>query len=159
MCEWENGINTNVFKSSFENYDYIGQFTDPIPINKSITDFLASTSKTNQLNFGPKSKLALHPVDQLFLIEDLPNTSNLVTRNAVHLALRQYSSYRIAYPLVFIISNVSRTDDEQSNDIPITIRSLLPPEYRHPKLWQAAQFRFVPSAAPPTALSSLKLSS
>lgn len=70
------------------------------------------------------------------LIEDVPNLSNYTSRNAFHVAIRNFaSSARTKYPLVFIISDTADIVDDgfrnRESDRILNVRSILPPDILH----------------------------
>ncbi|KAJ3164878.1 Cell cycle checkpoint protein rad17 [Irineochytrium annulatum] len=87
----------------------------------SVKDDEATTGATN--TNGPK----------IIIIEDLPNVSNVHTRSAFQTCLRDYiNSPRSLYPVVIILTDTPTSSDKSwvnnSNELPITFRTLVPEE-------------------------------
>ncbi|KAJ3349729.1 Cell cycle checkpoint protein rad17, partial [Kappamyces sp. JEL0680] len=99
IVEWENPINPNILTSEKE---YV-----------SVTDLFVSTiqdcSHTVPVEFAGNPGRTTRK--SILLVDDLPNVSSVVSRNAVHAALETYiSSASATRPIVFIISDVSSND-------------------------------------------------
>ncbi|KAJ3304962.1 Cell cycle checkpoint protein rad17 [Kappamyces sp. JEL0829] len=99
IVEWENPINPNILTSEKE---YV-----------SVTDLFVSTiqdcSHTVPVEFAGNPGRTTRK--SILLVDDLPNVSSVVSRNAVHAALETYiSSASATRPVVFIISDVSSND-------------------------------------------------
>ncbi|KAJ3136641.1 Cell cycle checkpoint protein rad17 [Geranomyces variabilis] len=140
ILEWNNPINSNAMNVSNENHG-----DSYFSLIRAFQDFLASASKTPALSFESSTNAlagssSQQPVAQaefsenerkVILIEDLPNISNLTTRNAIHSAIRTYvRSPRTRYPVVFIVTDAVTSDptaDRRDTDRDIiTIRTLIP---------------------------------
>ncbi|KAJ3178162.1 Cell cycle checkpoint protein rad17 [Geranomyces variabilis] len=158
ILEWNNPINSNAMNVSNESNDHFSG-ESYFSLVRAFQDFLASASKTPALSFESSSTASLgsssqQPAPQpecndhdrkVILIEDLPNISNITTRNAIHSAIRTYvRSPRTRYPVVFIVTDAVTSDptaDRRDTDRDIiTIRTLIPPDLLNANLVKQISF-------------------
>ncbi|KAI9202543.1 Rad17 cell cycle checkpoint protein-domain-containing protein [Polychytrium aggregatum] len=141
ISEWTNPINTNslqvMYTDDKRNSDS-SDFADWTSISTKFNEFLERSSRLSalQLTFDgtdPAHESTLPKSSRrVILIEDLPNVTELHTRQSFHAAIRKYIESRFSIcPLVLVISDVSEETGgrlEGSLESVISIRNLVPPD-------------------------------
>jgi hypothetical protein len=118
--EYENTINTNVFKSV-----YGGESADYQPTGNQLNDFIKSCIQMNMLRLTNIDKNIASP-KYVALIEEFPVLID-GTRSALHSVLRTYlSQSNASMPIVLIISDITDTEKYSSNEILPSFKSIIP---------------------------------
>ncbi|KAJ3035707.1 Cell cycle checkpoint protein rad17 [Rhizophlyctis rosea] len=142
LLEWINPMNTNSITSVYaEEEDQLNRANGTssyMSVSRKFSEFLGQAGRgpTLSMTTDASANAPSRSTGKIILVEDLPNVTNLPTREAVHSSIRAYAhSPRSTYPLIFIVSDTTivngsdgfNTRGSRADEM-ITIKHLIPPD-------------------------------